>query len=45
MNRRLLLLVNSPALVLGLIPNHVLVDANNDHPVAPARNDWSRLRG
>jgi two-component system nitrogen regulation response regulator GlnG len=29
---------------LGLIPNHVLVDTNDNHHVAPSRSDWSRFR-
>ena len=29
---------------LGLIPNHVLVDAGDDHHVAASRSDWSRFR-
>jgi DNA-binding NtrC family response regulator len=30
---------------LGLIPNHVLVDAHDHLHAAPARGDWSRFRG
>jgi two-component system nitrogen regulation response regulator GlnG len=29
---------------LGLIANHVLIDAHDGQPVAPARADWSRAR-
>ncbi len=30
---------------LGLIPNHVLVEAHDAHATAPARPEWNRVRG